>query len=290
MEKKIWGIIFCLLFLSAFDCLWAGSNPVRAEEYRYKIDFGKARPIENLVIDRNLSIKINPGEDWLKVNFDSFLGNQKGEHIPLNRLNLAVNDRNFDLDHGPFEIDSKALSPNDKLFFTFSLNLAPADHPGNYQGMITIETPLKKVSFQLEVEVQPWVRIETDQILIRMDQVAREDLKLQSSIPLTIRVASNSKWVLSVNLDKDIKVPLQLRLNQQQVTQEIQSLFSSGEFLETEKKALATGNATVRPSESYWAEISTAVYIDDFIKYPAGERLFQIRFLLELWDQKTVNL
>jgi len=123
-----------------------------------------------------------------------------------------------------------------------------------------------------------------------MDQVAREELKLQNSIPITIRVSSNSKWVLSVNLAKDSKVPLQLKPDQHSVSQDIQSLLSAGERLETEKKALVAGNATVIRSESYWAEIKTAVYIDDFIKYPAGEQLFQLRFLLELWDRKTVKI
>ncbi len=287
MRKAIWRIILCFI---ALNCLWAGFNPVKAAEYRYKIDFGKARPIESLVIDRSLSIKINPGEDWVKVYFDSFLDNQRGEHIPVNRLNMAINDRNFELDHSPFEIDSKALSLNDKLFFTFSLNLTPADRPGNYQGIIIIETSEKKITFQLGAEVQPWVRIETDQSFIRMDQAAKEDLKLQSSIPLTIRVASNSKWVLAVNLARDSKVPLQLKMDQQLANLEIQRLFSAGGRLETEKKVLAAGNATVVRSESYWTEIKTLIYIDDFIKYPAGEQSFQLRFLLELWDQKTVKL
>lgn len=290
MHRKMWRLIFCLLFLSAFDYLWAGTNPVRAEEYRYKIDFGKARPIESLMIDRNLSIKINPGEDWVKVDFDRYLDNQKGDQIPCNRLNLAINDRNFELDHGPFEVGSKTISINDKLFLTFSLNLTPADRPGNYHGTITIETPQKKIAFQLEAEVQPWVRMETDQSFIRMDQVTKEDFKLQSSIPLTIRVASNASWVLSANLAKDSKVPIRLKLSQQWLNNDIQSFFHSGGCLEIEKKALAAGNATVSRSESYWSELSMAVSIDDFIKYPAGERLFQLRFLLELWDQKTVNL
>ncbi len=290
MQKKIGLIILCLSVAVAFDCLWAGTNPVRAEEYRFKIDFGKARPIERIVVDRNLSIKTDPGENWVKVNFDSNLANHKGDHIPINRLNVAINDRNFELDRGPFEVDSKNLSNNDKLFLSFSLNLTPADRPGNYQGKITFETQLKKVTFQLEVEVEPWVRIEADQSLIRMDQTMKEDFKLQSSIPLHVRVASNTDWVLSANLANDSKVPIQIKLDQELAREGIRSLFPMGERLETEKKALFNGNATVSPSDSYWAEMSMAVYIGNFTKYPAGEQLFQIRFLLELWDQKTVNL
>ena len=287
MQAKIGWMVFCFLILSSFDCLWSGANPVRAEEYRYKIDFGKARPVESLVLDRNLSIKTNPGENRIKVDFDSALSNHNGDHISINRLNLSINDRNFELDRGPFEVDSQT---DDKLFLTFSLKLTPADHPGDYQGTVSIETPLKKISFQLEVEVEPWVRMETDRFLIRMDQVTKEDFKLRSAVPLTIRLASNTKWVLSVNSTQKSKVPLQLKLERQRGNNAIQDLFQSGGHLETDKKALAAGISTVSPSESYWSEIDLVVYIDDFNKYPAGEELFQLRFLLELWDKKTVNL
>lgn len=287
MQKKFLGIIFGLLFLIIFDCLWVGSNPVRAEEYRYQIDFGKARPIESLVLDRNLSIKTNPGENRIKIDFDSVLSNHNGDHISISRLNLSINDRLFELDHSPIEVDSRT---DGKLFLTFSLKLTPADRPGNYQGMVTFETPLKKISFQLKVEVQPWVRMETDQRLIRMDQVTKDEFKVQSSIPLTIRLASNAKWVLSVNAAQKSKIPLHLKLERHRGNNAIQDLFQSGGSLETDKKALAAGIPTVSPSESYWSEIDLLVYIDDFIKYPAGERQFQLRFLLELWDQKTVNL
>ncbi len=290
MQKKIVLVILCFLNIIAFDCLWAKANPVRAQEqYRFKINFGKARPIESLIIDRNLSIKTNPGEDLIKVDFSSYLDNQKGEHIHFNRLKLAINDRIFDLDKGPFEVEPKTFSPDDKLFLTFSLNLTPSDYPGSYQGSITFQTSHKKITFQLEVEVQPWVRMETDQKLIGLEQVTKEDLKLFSPIPLTIRVASNTNWVLSVNLARDIKVPIQLKLGQQQHN-DIQSFFQSGGSLEIGKKPLAAGNSTVRSCDSYWLELPIAVFIDEFYKYPAGKQLFQIRFLLELWDQKTVRL
>lgn len=290
MQRKILSIIFGLLFLCVFDYFWVGANPVRVEAYRFKVNFGKARPIENMVVERNLSIKTSPGENWVKVGFDSALNNRDGDHISINRLTLSINDRNFQLDRGPFEVDSKAVSFEDKLFLNFSLNLTPGDCPGNYQGTVIIETSMKKVAFQLEVEVQPWVRLETDQTLIRLDQVNKEDFKVRSSVPLTIRLASNAKWVLSVNLGENSNIPFQLRLEQQRGIAEIQYLFEPGGRLGKEKRVLAVGNSTVRRSESYWAEVHLAVYIDDFYKYPAGERLLQLCFLLELWDQKTVKI
>lgn len=288
MQKKIALIISYFLAIIAFDCFLAKHNLVRAE-YMYKIDFGKARPVERLTLTRNLSVKTNPGEDWVKVEFDSSLSNQNGDYLPINRVNLAINDRHFELDGGPFEINSKKISSMDKLFLTFNLTLNPADRPGIYQGSIRIQTLSEKITFHLEVEVQPWVRMEADQRLININQVTKEDLKLQSPVPLTIRVASNTSWVLSANLAKDNKVPLRLQPVRRREN-DIQNLFRSGERLETGKKALAAGNATVNRFESYWAEVSMIVYIDDFIKYPAGERLFQLRFLLEIWDQKTVKL
>lgn len=290
MQKKLLSIIFGLFFLCAFDYFWVGANPVRAEAYRYRINFGKARPIENMVVERNLSIKTSPGEDWVKVSFDSALDNRDGDHISTNRLTLSINDRNFKLDRGPFEVDLKALSFDDKLFLNFSLKLTPGDSPGNYQGIVTIETPIKKIAFQLEVEVQPWVRLETDRTLIRLDQVNKEDFKVSSSVPLTIRLASNAKWVLSVNLGENSKIPFQLRLEQQRGIAEVQYLFEPGGRLGKERRVLAVGNSTVRRRESYWAEVDLVVYIDDFYKYPAGERLLQLRFLLELWDKKTVTI
>jgi hypothetical protein len=108
-------------------------------------------------------------------------------------------------------------------------------------------------------------------------------------MPLTIRVASNTQWVLSANLVQDTKTPLWIQLSRWR-EYDIQNLIRWGELLEMGKKPLAAGNATVSRSESYWTELSMAVYIEDFIKYPAGEGLFQIRFLLEIWDQKTVKL
>ena len=290
MQKKFLSIIFGLLFLCVFDYFWVGANPVRAEVYRYKINFGKARPIENMVVERNLSIKTSPGENWIKVSFDSALTNRDGGYISINRLTLSINDRNFKLDRGSFEIDSKALSFDNKLFLNFSLNLTPGDCPGKYQGMVTIETPMKKIAFQLEIEVQPWVRLETDQSLIRLDQVTKEDFKVCSSVPLIIRLASNAKWVLSVNLGENGKVPFQLRLEQQRKNNEVQYLFEPGGRLGRDKKPLAVGDSTVRHSGSYWTEIELAVYIDDFYKYPAGEGVLRLRFLLELWDQKTVKI
>lgn len=291
MQKKIMLIILCFLVIIAFDCFLVKNNPVRAEyrEYKYKIDFGKARPVERLTLNRNLSIKTTPVEDWVKVEFDLSLSNQNGDSIPINRVNLDINDRHFELDEGPFEINSKKKSFTDKLFLTFSLNLTPADRPGIYQGSIRIHTPLKKITFQLEIEVQPWVRMETDQRLININQVTKEDFRIQSPMPLTIRVASNTKWVLSANLLKDTKAPLWLHMSRWREN-DIQSIIRSGERLEMGKKALAAGNATTSRSELYWAELSMVVYIEDFIKYPAGEGLFQLRFLLEIWDQKTVKL
>lgn len=291
MQKKIALVILGFLVIVAFDCFLAKKSLAKAEirEYCYKVDFGKARPVENLTLNRNLSVKTNPGEDWIKVDFDSSLRNKNGEYLPINRLNLSINDRHFQLDKGPFEINLKQDSFTDKLFLIFSLNLTPADRPGKYQGSIGIQTPLKKITFQLEVEVEPWVRMEADQRMINISQVAKEDFILQSPMPLTIRVASNTDWVLSANLLQNDKAPICLKLTRWQ-EKDIQNLFRSGERLETEKKALAAGSATVNRSETYWAELSMTVYIEDFIKYPAGERLFQLRFLLEIWDQKTVKL
>lgn len=290
MQKKLTLIIFGFLVMVAFDCFMVKNSLVKAEirEYCYKVDFGKARPVESLTLNRNLSVKTNPEEDWIKVEFDSSLGNQNGEYLPINRLNLSVNDRDFQLDKGPFEINLKQDSFTDKLFLIFSLNLTPADRPGNYHGSIRIQTPLKKIIFQLEVQVEPWVRMEADQRRINISQATKEDFKLQTSAPLTIRVASNTDWVLSANLLQNNKPPIRLKMTRWQENN-IQNLFRSGERLETEKKALAAGNATVNRSESYWAELSMTVYIEDFIKYPAGEHLFQFRFLLEIWDQKTVK-
>jgi hypothetical protein len=291
MQKKITLIAFCFSIIIAFDSFLVKNNPVRAEykEYQYKIDFGKARPVESLILNRNLSVKTNSEEDWVKVEFDSSLSNQNGEYIPINRISLDLNNRHFQLDKGPFKIDSKKILFTDKLLFIFSLNLTPADHPGIYQGSIRIHTSLKTITFQLEVEVQPWVRMETDQRLINLNQVTKEDVKLQSPMPLTIRVASNTQWVLSANLVQDTKTPLWIQLSRWR-EYDIQNLIRWGELLEMGKKPLAAGNATVSRSESYWTELSMAVYIEDFIKYPAGEGLFQIRFLLEIWDQKTVKL
>lgn len=291
MQKKITLIVCCFLVIIAFDCFLVKNKPVRAEfkEYRSKIDFGKARPVESLTLNRNLSVKTSSEEDWVKVEFDSYLSNQNGDYIPNHRVTLDINDRHFQLDKGPFEINSKKVSFTEKLLLIFSLNLTPADRPGIYQGSIRFQTPLKKITFQLEVEVQPWVRMETDQRLINLNQVTKEDVKLQSPMPLTIRVASNAQWVLSANLVKDTKTPLWISLSRWREN-DIQSLIRSGEFLEMKKKPLAAGNGTVSRSESYWVELSIVVYIEDFIKYPAGECLFQLRFLLEIWDQKTVKL
>lgn len=292
MQKRVAHFSLCLLMIIAFDLMSGQVNSVKAAmgEHRFKIDFGKAQPVEMITIERNLSVKTNQGENRFRVNFEPYLANQKGEHIPINRLELSINDRRFELDHGAFEIDAETLSINDKLFLTFSLSLVPADRPGLYQGMMTIETPQKKINFQLEVQVQPWVRLETDERSINVNQVFKEDLKVKSPTPFTIRVASNTNWVLSANLEKESKVPLQLKLGRYSGGNDIQNLFLPGGRLETEKSALATGAATVKPSESYWSELSFDIFIDDFSKYPAGGRLFKIRFLLELWERKTVNL
>lgn len=236
MQKKITLIVCCFLVIIAFDCFLVKNKPVRAEfkEYRSKIDFGKARPVESLTLNRNLSVKTSSEEDWVKVEFDSYLSNQNGDYIPIHRVTLDINDRHFQLDKGPFEINSKKVSFTEKLLLIFSLNLTPADRPGIYQGSIRFQTPLKKITFQLEVEVQPWVRMETDQRLINLNQVTKEDVKLQSPMPLTIRVASNAQWVLSANLVKDTKTPLWISLSRWREN-DIQSLIRSGEFLEMKK-------------------------------------------------------
>lgn len=292
MQKR--SALFSLFFLMfiAFDVISGQANSLKAAsgEYRFKIDFGKAQPVETIMVERNLSIKTIQGENRIRVDFEPYLANQKGEHIPIKRLELSINDRKFQLDDGAFEIDTETLSINDKLFLTFNLSLSPVDHPGLYQGVMSIQTPQKKIIFQLGVEVQPWVRMETDERFINLDQVSKEDLKVKSPMPLTVRVASNTNWVLSANLEKENKVPLLLKLGRYNGGNDIQNLFLPGGRLGIEKLALAAGAATVKPSESYWSELSFDMFIDDFIKYPAGEQLFKIRFLLELWEQKTVNL
>lgn len=297
MPKKALNHIGYFLFLIfPMAILMTGFPRVVAAEPIFKLDFGKVRPFKETVIERILPVEmIREKADEIMVDYDPSLKDPLGHNLPVSRLKMAVNDELFELKNFDSPINLTRLSSNQKLYrFMFLLELAPADLPGRYNGTVLIKyrtgTTWRKISILLTVEIQPWVRIEASRSNISLDQAVNDDAKLQSLIPFTVRIASNSNWTLYLKEVKSAKtetnIPWQVTLNPRPSANKIQLISSTEIISEKERKALAIGNATV--SETHWVEIDLVFFLPEFIKYPAGTHTFHLQFIVEFWDHQPL--
>lgn len=285
MRDNRW-ILFLTITL-ILSLLFGFITPVLAKDTTYRIDFGKAEPWEETMIERSLLIRsVSPDFNSITVETDPDLVNASGRKISAHRLKLAVNNQLFSLGDAPVKIKKTQLTPGNILNFQVKLILEPQDAPGIYQGnfMIRVEGDNSRDNLIVEmfVEVKPWVRMEANTTLLILDQLGKEHSVLQNSKPLEINVASNTDWVLYVTLPKSAT-----KLDDRKIT--IKALAASRiqtepEFVLSSKdgrRRLAIGTQTT--VRGYWDQIILAVMVKDLIKLPAGRYNFEIFLKLEQW-------
>ncbi len=252
------------------------------------INFGFFTAPEDM--DKTVVINFNVDLDALKsleivAQTNPTIKNQN-QYIPLNRLQVQVEDSFYQLKQGNTIIDLDRISGAGltRLPVVFTYTVKPYDLPGIYETVLNFREIgrdgqiLDSYQLPLRIEVGSWIRIETQSPEIIMGP-SRESFNIYTLLPGVIKVAGNVNWELTGFMAlEDIFQGEELYLKAFQVEgQAFQVVNPQGVSISTRPQLLASGVPTIL-GEDYWVEVPFTMEIKDYTRIPAGRITFPLVF------------
>jgi len=287
-------VLVCLLFwanISVEASLISGEKILLA-------NFGKVTATETVAQKLTLpyTIKLEKGCGLTVLGETPGLINQvSGKSIAWERVKLLFLGKAWNISSYKALEVSTVIEAREMLLMVQCLFEA-SDRPGNYEGMITLQPwrevqngmreNLKPVKILVKFEISPWIKLSNEVVTVNINEVASDGLSLKRGMPLSLKIASNAKWAVSLALDKNSNsilkaVPFNVKtVSTNNSFQEFSQVFRDNNL---EAKKIAIGMPTVN-AERYWCEIPLYFMIESYLKYPAGKVDFQFHCVGELFD------
>jgi hypothetical protein len=293
--KRRFYVFFC--FLIPFFIFGLGGRS-QAADYSINLDYGKVKPIEAVRISKRIPAAIGVQKaDGLLAELNPALTGPGQRTLPLKRLKLFLNQEFYQLTDAPLTIPfSKTFKNQNIIGLAFDLNLNPEDYPGTYQGKVVIrpwvEGPQGRelkhsITIHISVQIQPWVRIETLQNAVNLEDTSYAENQIQNNQPLVLRIASNTSWILFYRMDPK-SPPTAIHpeiMIQPQGNQPIR-IIPAKSAGSNSRKDLALGGSTTTAG-GYWSELSLTLIIPNFTKHVSQNYSFPLHFAVELWDGRS---
>jgi hypothetical protein len=281
-------------------CLISLKTPVMAGE---AVDFGRVTASQFIVVARNMmvTIPVSCGGVMIESSY-GLINSQNHDKIPRERMTLLWSNKTIPLDEPQVFIDFKGLSQTAPVNLKLNLELRPIDRPGCYTGEILLrywklnpESPDRKqwlsespVSIPVKVSIEAWVNLQSDIPLLKLESIIfHGNRDLQSSEPLNLKVASNTDWIIYLDLygTAEGNLPLAIKTSGGQA-RGYRGIEQMGIGLFQSRKPVAAGAPTVNEMQ-YWCKVPVNISVNDFAKCPAGIYKFKLHFSGEIYDAKS---
>jgi hypothetical protein len=268
-----------------------------AMDYFLNINFGKVKPSESLSLTQPIPMAFPPEKvDGIQIEVTGPLsGVNEKQTIPVGRIRFLLNDQSFQLANSTVTINfADRIKTADQLNLALELKISPEDRADHYTGKLTLRTWVNGnegkqwqhvVVVKIATEIQPWIKMQCETNQIVLDQMDFSAANLANRQPVQLRIASNSNWVLTCNLNGSdcgihptIKI-LSVRNSQLQI-------LNQNANVTADRKNLVLGSAT-GTSAAYWIDLLLGIEINEYTKYPTKTYTIPLQFTALLWDGKA---
>lgn len=253
------------------------------------INFGSITAKETISKDMIINMTQNDDIDFIEVFLDNDLQSEKNNKL-TGCLKVKTQKREISLIKDPVRIKKDELYNDiNGLFIILSLTINPDDIPGDYSGIMKIKEYNSSntdkanniIEKTVECQVNPWVKIKTEETRITVDRLDLHSSKITSDHPNVLKVASNTPWKLYVVFDKDqiegeildsnnFKIEFMGDINYEQV---------GGKSAKDGLIIVLSGQKTVI-DQKYWLDLPFSINIKDFTKVAAGNITFPLVFIV----------
>jgi hypothetical protein len=292
VPKKLHRLFFLLLLIFGLIKTSFGQSNTSV----VNLNFGKVKPVASVIHNQKIPAAFATEKvNGMQIEVAELLSGTTAKHrLPANRMRLLLGDRAFQLSSSVINIGFDQLISKTALNnLGLELKLMPEDHSDLYTGTILFKTwvdcnGVKKwqsaLEVKLTVEIQPWLKIQTDSDPVFLEPVNYTDFGLANLRPLRIRIAANTSWLLGCKLSDSVGGP---RMTVKIPTgQSGLQILNQNLAVTTERQNLAAGTAPTAVG-SYWREILLVIAINDFRIYPSREYTIPLEFTLLSWDGKN---
>lgn len=266
MKRKVIFIILIIIFLSQVNVEAAGVyigsfTPKQDENFRFFIPI---REIDSEVI--TLSTQ------------DNYF---RSENKKIGSVNLKLINRNREL---PLSTKKVSIEKNDLLHpqsLNFSLDLKAEYEPGLYKNLLFIEDGNKYLEMEIIFEIRPWRELSNGTVQnAKIENLDRRTMELLSSGQQKLVIRSNTDWKLKVLIDEKNLDNLSIRTAADSQSRSVLNYKNDFVRLDTVETIIADGSNTAALSADQ-AEIFYQLKIEDFRKIQAGDKNYQLKFILE---------
>ncbi len=291
------GLVGCIFFLASFSIEASLSNVGKT----VIANFGKITAVEPVVQKLTLPYNIQLSQKCgltILAETPGLIEHDSGRVLPWKRMKLMLGEKNLSVSaYQPVKL-APASEVQEIILMVQGL-FEPSDRPGNYEGIITLQSwreneakqdqeLLKSIKIYVKVEISAWVRLNSENFKVNINEVTGDGVGLRTVTPVNLKVASNDKWAVFLNLNQNdlaegkvIPINLQIfsRINS------VQTFPQTFKEKISNSKIIAAGMPTVN-GKDYWCELPLSFTIDSYTKYPAGKCNFQFNCTGEVFGNQ----
>ena len=199
--------------------------------------------------------------------------------ISSTNLKLINQEGILPLTSSQVSLEKELISKNQTLSFQFDLQ--SKYEPGLYKNVLYLESDNFKTDLEIIFEIKPWMEIldgSNYKAVINQQNSSHKELFSSGQQKLVIR--SNTDWKLKVLISEDSTDNLAIRIGADSESRKVVDYQQEFVNLSAAKSVIASGIKTTDLSSGQ-AEIYYQLKIDDFRKINAGEKSYQLNFMLE---------
>ncbi|HBK67017.1 MAG TPA: hypothetical protein DEB05_05750 [Firmicutes bacterium] len=230
-----------------------------------------------------------------KISFicDSPIEQSTGKIIPEQRITFSYQQQTV-FSNQPLSLNTglntEAMTEKE-ISFLINIEFNPSDPPGEYEGKIyavcqNSTGDSRRIPLMLKIKILPWIKLKSatpnpSLVINRLASFTETDL--QPMEPVIIMIASNSSWLLYMNVRKEANsttlfVPIEISVANSSKHESFREIFLPNDGY----KMVAAGPPTVIGDGSgnnrYWTELALNASIPDCINYPSGNHAFNLYF------------
>lgn len=267
MKQKVIFIILIIIFLSQVN--------IRAEE----LYLGSFTPRQDNTVEFFVPFQNTDFESLSLFTKDDYFRYENKKIKSLN-LKLLTRDGAIPLNTRKINLDRNSLSSGQS--FNFKLDLKTNYEPGFYKNILYLETENKIIEeLEISFEIKAWMDLLNGSTQnAKIENLNRKSLELLSSGQQKLLIRSNTKWSLKVLLDAENKENLSIKLISDSNNRSYVSYKEDFIRLNLKENIIANGSNTANLASNQ-LELFYQLKIDDFRKIKAGEKNYQITFVLE---------
>lgn len=266
MKLKVIFIVLMIIFLSQLNVEAAG------------VYLGSFTPQNDDSFTFSVSLPDLEGDIISIYTVDNYFRSDN-KKISSTNLKLINQEGILPLTSSQVNLEKNLVSKNQSLSFQFDLQ--SEYEPGLYKNILYLESDGFKSDLEIIFEIKPWMEIlDGSNYKAVINQQNSNDKELFSSGQQKLVIRSNTDWKLKVLISEDSKDNLALKIGVDSESSKVVDYQKEFINLSAAQSVIASGIKTTNLSSGQ-AEIYYQLKIDDFRKINAGEKSYQLNFILE---------